>query len=442
MRRWTREHDALLNALQAASIVPTLYRRMSLERYTPDADEVRRLRDWATSLRSDPAWEVLEPVAESPAAWPDVWQAAVDRGFSPRTDHHNALLLARFCDRFLQARDYEGASWAWRQAVASWARVFRSPYPGELFDAVAPNLGEDGAETRGELLRTMLDDLVASRVDNLRQAAGLTDRSELPTIDRRLLRFAHRALKQLAGISDAEDPYATLRHLAGVATTGIGQVNAEILRRFEALGKDTDLSAATGDAVVRRFRWAATYFEIVGLTEGAVTTVVSAAVETCWTMRKLDRDERPEFGELLDVVQPLNRNLAERLRSFESAFGHNSQCADFLVFLGERERDSARKLDIFREGLAVCPGHRNSAMLAAWELVNEVRVILLQTALTPPLVSRVAGPPRSIEESLQRAWALCNEAERIYAFHEELPGLREKVSIEAERHRVSLPDNP
>lgn len=437
MKYWQREHAALLNALRAASIVPTLYRRLSLERYTPTDVEIRRLRDWAASLRDDPAWSVVAAVLDKPAAWPLVWEEASHAGFSARSDHHHALLLGRFCERFLAAQDFEGAAWSYRQSVAAWSRVFATDYPRELADVVAPDLPDPV-----ELLETMLDDVVDARVRNMRAGTGLATPAELPALDRRMLRFAHRALRDVQEIVEAQpsDPHGTLARLARLAREGIGTVNAEILSRFDKIGDDTDLAVAEGDGILGRFRWVAEYFEIVGHTEQAATDVVGQAVETCWALRRIGRDGRPEFAALLPIVAPFNDELLRRVMSLQSAFGHNGVCADFLVFQGEKAKGSDERKAIFQKGLDVCPGHRNSAMLLAWELVHEANGILTQTALAPSLLSIVPGTASRVDQLVKRAWDLCNEAERIYAFNENLPETRDKVRAEAARLRITLPE--
>lgn len=436
MKLWSKEHDALLNALRAGAIIPTLYRRLSLERFTPTDAEVRQLRDWAVALREDEAaWRIIDDALPHAAAWPEAWRRATAAGFGPRTDHHHALLFGEFTARFIAADDLESASWTWRECIAAWTRLFSSSYPQELFETVAPDL----AREEPELLASILDPLVEARATELRSAVGLDSPRELPRLDRRRLRFSLRALAQL-GAPQSADASPCLRRLEERAHEARVATDLAVLDRFAELGESVDLSEASGEALTGRFRWIADYYAIAQVTERAAVDVVNEAVETCWGLRRVGRDSIPEFDEILLATRSFNEELERRLLSFQSAFGHNGVCADFLVFLGERETVEEEKKALFRRGLQVCPGHRNSAMLLAWELVGDAQRVLVQLALFPALVARAGPPKRRARELVEHAWALCDEAASIYAFDEKLPEVRENVRKEAARLNVPLPD--
>ncbi len=437
MSVWAREHRALHGALRANAIVPPLVRRLSLERVSPDDDEIRRLRGWASTLRADPGWAAIEPVIDNPEAWPRAWEAAVAAGFSAASDHHHALLFGRFCEGFAHARDWDGAAWTWNQSVDAWARVFASDYPGTLFDDIAPKLSDEGPD-RAQMLREMLDGLIDDRRADLREAAGLARPGDAPQVESRRLRFAWRALQQLATVAtDRADPHGTLRRLQQLAQQACASVNAELVGRFEKSVTEIDLSAATGDALLGPFRWVSEYFTAVGFTELAVTTMISAVVETCWSLRRLGRDESADFAALIDVARPFNRDLFARLVSFDSAFGHNSRCADFLVFVGENQTGPARRVT-FEAGLEVCPGHRNSAMLLSYEDLGEARKIIAQVALTPALAARVPNTQRRVQSLLADAQRLLDKADDTYPYNEALPDARESLATELRRLNVTL----
>lgn len=436
MSRWTREHQALLTALRANAVVPPLVRRLSLERVSPDDTEIRRLRGWASALRADPGWEVLRHVTESPDAWPAIWDDAVAAGFSPASDHHHALLFGRFCERFVAAQDWEGASWTWRQGVDAWVRVFSTDYPAQLFEDLRPKLSDEGAG-RDEMLRGMLDGLLEPRSVELREAAGL-GRPGAPAIERRRLRFAWRALQHVGAIGDGvDDPFGTIARLRGQADEARNVVGAEVLGRFKKAVGEIDLSEATGDDLLGPFRWVASYFELTGYSESAVTAVVSTIVETCWGLRRVGRDERSEFAQLLELGKPFNENLFDRLTSFESAFGHNSRCADFLVFIGENQTGAPRRAT-FEAGLQVCPGHRNSAMLLSHEMIREASKLITQVAVSPTLAGKVPGTRNRLADLLRSANALLDEAEETYAYNESLPDARDSLETELRRLDVQL----
>ncbi len=431
MKQWTRHHQALLEATRASAIIPPLYARLSLERFHPADDEIRRLRDWATSLRGDPGWTVLRAALDVPAAWPQAWTEAVDAGFSPRTDHHHALLFGEFADRFVEASDYEAATLAWRRSVRAWERVFRSGYADELFEIVGGEL----ASREPHLLAEMLGPLVRPRTEELRRAAGLHPERQHPEVDARLARFALGALRVLSGASG----HPALEHAAGLARNSIATVAVEVVRRFEQLGEDHDLSTVSGAEVLARYAWIDDYFRIADLTEGASIAVVTAATDEGWALRRLGRDDDPFFDDIFVRAARFNDDLEERLRSFESAFGQNSKCADFLVFVGEVERNLEDRKATFRRGLTVCPGHRNSAMLLAHVLVREAEATVAQSALTPALVTKSSLAKERVGVQLREAWEKLREAESVYAFDEALPDVKRQVSEEANRLGVDLP---
>lgn len=438
MNYWTNDHTTLLNALRANAVVPVLYRRLALERLSPDDAEVRRLRGWAACIRRDAGWRVIERVLDRPAAWPAVWEEATNAGFSPVTDHHHALLFGRFCEQLVNAQDWETADWTWRQSVKAWTRVFSSDYPGQLFDDLAPKLSDDGPG-KDEMLAGMLDALVERRRADLREASGVTKPGRDLVIERRRLRFASRALSSLADLAEStRDDYGTLRHLAQLAQRAHAQVSAEVVTRFEKLAEEVDFSDAKGDQLLGHFRWAASFFDVVGNSESGTTALVSQVVEACWALRRVGRDDIPEFRALLDLGAPFNQNLFARLKSLESAFGHNSRCADFLVFVGEQATDAARRKEIFASGLEICPGHRNSAMLLSYEHLTDAERILTQLALAPSVVSIVPGTSQRIDRLLREAEARLSEAESVYPYNERLPEVRESLEREAERLDVSL----
>jgi len=159
-------------------------------------------------------------------------------------------------------------------------------------------------------------------------------------------------------------------------------------------------------------------------------------VATCWRLRKIDRDHGAAFGDMLAVAAPFNEDLTRRLESFSSAFGHNSRCADFLVFQGERADSSAERKSLFERGLAVCPGHRNSAMLLSHEYLIEVDKLLLKTATMPAAFARVSS--RRVETNVREAWDLCQTCERVYPYNEHLDEYRERVRAEADRFGLDL----
>src|SRR5699024_361778 len=128
-----KAHRALRTALCAEKLVPALICELSRHRCRARKADPRELRDWILSLQNDPGWAGIAPYLQDPASqtgasWPTVWSQAVAAGWAPRTDHHHALLFARFCRELIVAQDFEVARYCWRECLAAWLRVFDSEY--------------------------------------------------------------------------------------------------------------------------------------------------------------------------------------------------------------------------------------------------------------------------------------------------------------------------
>ena len=434
-----RAHRAALAALRANSVVPTLVRRFSLERLEANEDDIRRLRAWPAALKADPGWAVIASSIDNATDWPAVWDDAIAAGFSPKSDHHHALLFAAIAQRTAAEDDFEVARWAFDQSVIAWSRVFGTEYPALLFDALAPKLSSDGPD-REELLRCLLEEIVANLHAPLQDAAAMRT-ANAGDVERRRLQYLWGCLRTLHCLPTDNDPHRTIATIATAAADEQLALSNEVLQRFSERVEALDLSADSGDALTGPYRWVSSVFAATEYSEAAVTQVVTSVVETCWGLRRMGRDEIPEFHLLLDLGTPFNEDLRDRLLRMDSAFGHNGKCADFLVFLGERHSTSQERRAIYRSGLEVCPGHRNSAMLLSYELLADARKLLNQTSVAPGIVGRLPAAADKIRGTLLQAHAIVEEANEIYPYNEQLPQIRESLRKDAERLNVELPDS-
>lgn len=448
MKIWTPQHAALLGALRAERLVPHLFRRLSLERYVVDDEELARLHDWPSTLMRDPGWEIIEPVLERPVAWPAAWHQACERGWSPMSDHHHALLFDRLTARMLRDGEYEQAQWAWIEALSAWARVAETDYLerllGDLVEVSADAEEDPEAQaTREQVVRELLVPMIAERAQDLQEALGLLNAQPSGGIERRRARFAWSALeltREILGRAGRRDTLGMLARAAREVERVTETIVGEVIARFEQHYSALELSTVGAEALLAPFEWISAVASLIGHHEAASIHVVRTVVELGWTLRRMGRDEDPKagFAKVLQTTEGFNLDLEKRLLS-RDVLGNNSKCADFLVFQGELERAPKRSA-LFERGLKVCPGHRNSAMLLSYDKLNEANSVLVQLAATSSVSRMVPSSARHNEEQVLRAHDLILSATRLYPSNDALPGYTSRLEEAAARLHITLPE--
>ncbi|MBA2663501.1 MAG: hypothetical protein H0U74_14530 [Bradymonadaceae bacterium] len=452
--RWSSNHQDLLDALVAERTLPLLCRRLSRERVTISREQARKWRDWARSLSADPGWQAVGPMVDHPDAWPAIWQTTASSGWSARTDHHNALFFMRVCTQCLADQDYEVAHYAVEEALAAWRRVLITPYMSELVDDLAANamtVSETSSAQARSVATHLLDEFIDARADELRRALGLDNREGVSPLDARAARFAWRALATAIRISaeaaqgKEPDALATLAQVHAQAKRARASVSLGVLTQFQTLVDAIDFSSATAAEIRVPFEWFGHVFALIDYDDDALTTVVAAAVEIGWKLRSLKRDKDPDdFAGVLAAVSPFNDALFERLMA-SHAFGHNSKCADLLVFAGEKQSSPEQRWERFERALQVCPGHRNASMLASYAYLERANLLLLSTAAVPGFAVHLPGAERR-RATVLKARDLFLQAEKLYPTNENIAKYREDVLKECERFAipfdVTMPEEP
>jgi hypothetical protein len=382
-------------------------------------------------MMKDPGWAVVQAHLDSAqtgngARWSNAWREAVAAGWSPRTDHHHALLFARFCADLVAAQDFEVARYCWEECIAAWLRVFDSDY----VDAWLEQVGAADLKTRRRLLGRLVD----ARVDELSAGLSLGNSNPNTAVDRRLTRFAWEALNELQGRIEAsklEDP----------ALVGLGQrieraradIVSRLMRRFAQMIDALDLSAPDIDAIMRPFQWAGDVFRILPIDASVAARVADAAVDIGWKLRKLKLDDIDKsMTRLLKSARRFNDEL-ERFIQAGEAFGHNSTCADFLVFRGEHRARSAGREKYFARAIAVCPGHRNASMMLSYEKLRALSDLLLKVRMVPSAIRVLPGTATRVDSALEQARVLLDEAEELYPSNEAIAEYRRQLAHEADR---------
>jgi hypothetical protein len=436
MKQWTPQHQALLDALRSAHVLPRLIRRLTQERYTASEAELVQLGEWPSSLKRDAGWAAIEPMLDSPRAWPAAWDRAVALGFSATSDHHNALYLCRLAARALADDEAELAWWAWQQGYAAWRRVLAGPYMLELLaDLVEPDAALE-AERRAvvtHLLDGYIDERAAELAEGLGLRRALADGAPAAML-RRQARFGADALRLAAApVAPDADPTGALRQAAALAARHIEALQREAAMRFEAMLKEQDAATGAVEALLAPFVWVEEVSAVIGADDALAIPVIEATVELGWTLRKVKRDKEQDLLlSILNAIAPINQALEARLLKHES-LGYNSKCADVYVFLGEQSKGAVRR-DCFARALAVCPGHRNAAMLMSYELLAQADNLLT--------LSKASGLlSQSTPQSLVReAEVKIAEAAALYPPNKELEGYRARLKEAAARAGVTLKD--
>lgn len=442
--KWTNHHQKLLLALRAQQLIPKLHMRLTFERYVATEDDMRRLSAWPDALSQDPGWPRIEPVLDQPDAWPAAWHRATELGWSPKSDHHNALFFTQMTDRFASDEDYENALWSWTEAIGAWKRLMQSDYPSALLADLTPEADEDTRQNHQQTLRDLLSPLIEDKAHALRDALRLDDdRRQNEQIDKRQARFAWSALDMakviLNDIDTTQDHFGILTHLLSQTSQKQETIRMETIARFERMVQALDLNEATGEALVGPFEWVTQVFEMLGANSHGSISIVEQVVDLGWSLRRLGLDDNnKDFEHILQITSHFNDDLSRRVKSLET-FGHNAKCADFLVFKGELADTTESRKAIFERGLEICPGHRNSAMLLSYEYLNEAHALIYQLKLVPGTVSRTLSPSKAVEDTVLKAWAKVEQAEDVFPTNKELEQYVARVETTAKRLGVTLP---
>ncbi|MFU8804511.1 MAG: hypothetical protein ACNA8W_11925 [Bradymonadaceae bacterium] len=439
MIRWTPQHDALLEGLEAQHILPHLVCRLSRERSWLTPDEALRLVDWATSLREDPAWKIIEPVLEQPSAWPAIWREAVECGFAPQTDHHHALFFGRLFQRCFKEYDLERAGYAWDEMLHAWQRVARTTYLDELIADLTAGQSEEVQRRGRDVLLNLLDPFVEEIAERLQGALKIDDipreaTSDTAELDRRLILFTWDCLER-ASLLEGSSPLIT--QVAQRASQSRHAIQDRVVDAFARQVDAVDPNEPSVELIIAPFHWVARIFAILPISLSVATDVVNRTLDMIWKLRSLEHPfEKEAMARLLAASRPFNDALLGHLSRDDEAFGHHSQAADFLTFLGERATGAPERIAFFEHAIEICPGHRNASMMLSHTYIERANVHLLKTSAIPDIAGK-RGPARDhIRQIVEAARDLVIEAERLYPHNEKLDKYREDVVKECHRFNI------
>lgn len=414
---WTSQHHALLNALRTQDLLPWLIQRLSQERIRPSNDDLQRLRDWPQALMESNAWPLIKDALKRPEAWPDVWHRAHEMGFSTRAHHHHALFFMDLSHSLRESDDLDVAIWSLTQSLQAWTALAHTDYLKALGMRVLPSAPSGLVEeTIGDLLKEDVQAICQWVEESLKRSPPHERTNTL-------------ALGFLSVLEDADttSPLKLARALASATREKLNMLPGARLREILA---EQDLLTVNDDTLVAPFKEAAELTRHLAYPDLAVSDLVHISVETCWALRKIDRDDMPAFKRIVETISPLNEILFERLLAGK-IFGQNSRSADFLVFRAEPLNGVDRRA-LLERGRKVCPDHRNSSMLLSHTYLDQATIHFVTLKRVPSAAKNTAIPRKILKDIA----VLLAQAESVFPFNTKLDTMKTDYASECTRFNI------
>lgn len=385
--------------LAHATLLPPLYRALT-GRDEPKA--AARLGGLLDLLLADPAFpEAARSLAGNGARWSALWPGLRDR-LPTQGQHHLALLETRQGWNQL-TQDPSAATRHFTNALEHWAPVLEDRTYIEAFSAAC---GLDPSQAgAAELARWVLTPHVSALASAIAEPAQFDERLARP--------HWHVLERAQTRLPAGRDEAALQRSI--LVEQVLEQVSA-MAAELEPL-KATDAELTAPIETLRRLTGG------VGIHEDLSIWALERAVQWAWPLYKTRSLER--LGKLMDAVRPFGMHVEEMLLRGDGAFGRQSLCADFLLFLADNAQFDEQE-PLFRRGLAVCPGHRNSRLMLSYHKLREANAVLIR-AEAPPGLSEVMLGRTQFRQTVSDARALVDQAEELFAPNPKIPDYRRRV---------------
>jgi hypothetical protein len=415
---WTSQHQALLDAMDVAVLLPRVRQAFDLQDSSEKADQdlLRVLLRESVLVGAVEALRVgdVQPLKValipqrlgSPRA--DV-QCVYPAALSPRTLHHLALI-------FLGQRRRRGVGvlgylWLWDR---------HGEYLLRLAEAAAHDKTPN-AQATAAVVDSMVEHLLASEIEHL-STLGHDDSDGVQAGNTwEMLTNISITLTKLGA---TRAPAALSRILTQAADASVERAKADTEQTIQAaeravLNKQTlDMEAALRPA--RRL------IDHIGHRESLSVWVVQRAVAFGWALYKQNLSE--PLAALCGEASTFARDLEARL-SEGQAFGFQGDFADFMVLQAGASTDDALKQTLLRRALKLCPIHRNTSITLA---SSNLRLAghALRTAATPFIRHETAT------QLIQDAQHLIDEAARLRPDHENLAAAHRALESAKKQHRL------
>lgn len=417
---------AAARRLTAAVLLPRLMEQLKGEALTPE-DDPALIADLLGLLEGDPDWPELgralleaTPGQGRSARFGALWLTIQER-LPARGHHHLALLHAHLGWRALPQVAHTGPTSVqrrWTRAMKHLGRVLGAP---DFFAELGASCGAapaDAEALHADAARLWLKPHAEALI------AGLHPEIE-PAREQLKCHWTvlSRALK---GVGVADDAAARLK---AAAVEQERRVIHHVLHLARQLAADLEPSAVEPALLARPFDFVTRLTDVIGPREELTVWVIDQCVEWSWPLYKSDDSARLRV--LIETVEPFGLHLERLLRSNSGAFGRQSKCATYLLFLADFRSGDAEE-QLLERALRVCPGHRNSRLMISYNRLKKANAELIRIEHASP-VARLVGSDAEQERHLSRAEALIDEAAELFPGNEKLDGYRERLAKAREK---------
>ncbi len=419
--------------LDAQLYLPSLVDRLSGGYLTIDEATACRWAGWIDSLRRDPAWKIIEPALEMREAWPAVWQDARQAGFSPATQHHQAIFFTRLFERTAADSRFELARLSFERALDCWKALEDDDHlRREVLPTVASDLPEADAD---EVLASLFDGPLQLLEERALKALRVHDWTASPR--RRPLLFCLDLLDHARQtFADGPDDALSQGIVDGAREVEM-RLHRAVTDELDQRLKSLDYATVELDELLAIFDGAILRCRHLRFPPPLDRLLLRSGLAVIWDLRETKRDE--ELGIIAPMVERLEP-CTDRLRQLggEDTFGLQGALADLQVFKGEDALAIDARQEAFEEALQICPGHRNASRLLSYLLLERANRDLLKTAAIPGATSRVDILRRRIEPLLDNAADHIERAEELYPENDLLDRYRDDLREEQRRFRLTM----
>jgi hypothetical protein len=428
-----QEEKARVTALLEAELaLPRLVQHLSSGLIQVDSDTARRWAGWIRCLKRDPAWQILEPALTSPRSWPAVWSRAREAGFSPATEHHQAIFFTRLFTLAMATDHVEVPRWIWREALSSWRSVATANYLREVALAAMPDLLDEDCNTA---LEGLLDPAFQLLRERGLPALHLSNWNSTP--HRRPLHFVLDAVAAVHEIFEGAPDSALVRGISNNADSLVEALSRAVTDEFSRRLEEHSLGSITRETILSEIDGALLRAQELGFPVKLDHALLRRSLALTWEIREIKREK--ELDLLNDTVTRL-LPCADRIlvAPEEDRFGMEGSIADLLVFAGEDALSLTLRINYFRRALEVCPGHRNASRLLSYALLEVANRELLKTSPLPSATARLGPLRRRVAPLLEEARRAVDEAAALYPDNDLLP--RYQAELQEELTRFSIPE--
>jgi hypothetical protein len=386
--------------LAEAILVPRLY-----EALTGASDPARamRLSGLMKLLYRDPQFiEAATCLLDGNPKWPRLWSQIVTR-LPTEGHHHLALLYTRMGWDELE----KDPSAATRHFVAAQERfgvvLDDETYLDGFFITCGHPLPE---EPSAELLTRWILSSHGEAIVAVMKTPGTFD--------------VRQAAPHWHALSAAERKLGP--HAAAEAGLWQDRIVNRALEIVDELGQGIEPLEAKNEEMTLPFTSLRRITTGIGLHEALSTWALERAVRWAWPLYKTRALDR--LGVLMGAVRPFGLHVEELLLREEGAFGRQSICADFLLFLADNAEFEEEEA-LFRRGLAVCPEHRNSRLMLSYHILRHANDSLTKAEDAKSHFLRNEAHQR---ECLSAATVLVDDAESLFPTNPKIEDYRRRIA--------------